>query len=64
MLNMFLKHLSKAKKMAHKKYKYEGKKTISSIRLTDEERVLILSRFESIQEFVQKSIEKLKRGKK
>ena len=50
--------------MAHKKYKYEGTKTISSIRLTDDERELILSKFESIQEFVQKSIEKLKRSKK
>lgn len=50
--------------MAYKKYKYEGKKTISSIRLTDEERDLILKSFESIQEFVQKNIEKLQRKKK
>lgn len=63
MLNMFLKHLSKAKKMAHKKYDYEGTKTISSIRLTKEERELILKHFESIQEFVQKSIDKLRRKK-
>lgn len=49
--------------MAHKKYDYEGTKTISSIRLTKEERELILKHFESIQEFVQKSIDKLRRKK-
>ncbi len=46
--------------MAHKKYEYKGTKKITSIRLSAEEKKLILNSFESVQEFIQISIEKLK----
>lgn len=49
----------KSKKGRPKKYSYEGKKKICSIRLTDKEKQKILERFSSIQEFVQKSMEEV-----
>lgn len=47
----------------NKKWEYEGKKHITSIRLTHEEKDLILTYFQSIQEFVQKHLEALKQNK-
>lgn len=44
----------------NRKWEYEGKKHITSIRLTDAEKDLILKHYESIQEFVQKFLEELK----
>ena len=39
-----------------KKWKYKGEKKVVSIRLTSEERQLILSKFNSIQHFIQVSM--------
>ena len=50
--------------MAHKKYDYEGTKKITSIRLSDQEKKLILKNYSSVQEFIQKSLENLKRKTK
>jgi hypothetical protein len=44
---------------AQKKWKYEGVKKHTSIRLALKERELILSHFDSIQHFIQVSLEKL-----
>lgn len=47
--------------MAHKKYDYVGTKKITSIRLSDAEKDLILIFHESVQEFIQESLKKLKK---
>lgn len=44
---------------AQKKWDYSGTKKTTSIRITDDERGLILSHFDSIQAFIQDSISKL-----
>lgn len=49
--------------MAHKKWDYEGKKKITSIRLSDEEKELILSKFPSVQSAIQYLIELMKTKK-
>lgn len=46
---------------ANRKWEYEGKKVVTSIRLTQEEKDLVLTYFQSIQEFVQKHLEALKK---
>lgn len=49
--------------MAHKKWEYEGTKKITSIRLSEEEKEIILKYFKTVQEFIQENINKLKRKK-
>ena len=46
-------------KMGRRKYDYKGRKKITSIRLSDEERKIILSKFQGIQDFVQDAVEAL-----
>lgn len=41
---------------APRKYKYEGKKTVCSIRLSEEEKKDILKKFPSIQAFIQECL--------
>lgn len=55
--------MSQAKKVgAPRKYQYTGEKKITSIRLSGDEKLLIKScGFSSVQEFVQYSLDKLKR---
>ena len=43
-----------------RKYEYKGLKKITSIRLSEEEKKLILKNFETVQEFIQECLEKLK----
>lgn len=45
---------------APRKYKYDGTKKTTSIRLSKEERKLILDKYNSIQEFIQDKLKSLK----
>ena len=45
--------------MGKRKYDYKGRKKITSIRLSDEERKIILSKYQGIQDFVQDAVETL-----
>ena len=44
-----------------KKWNYEGKKKPVSIRLTEQEKKMILKKFDSLQAFIQDSLERLKK---
>lgn len=57
--NAITRNLKKTQNV-NRKWEYEGKKVITSIRLTQEEKDLVLTYFQSIQEFVQKHLEALK----
>lgn len=48
--------------MGRRKHEYEGKKEITSIRLSEEERKLILSKFKTLQDFIQSGIRTLEEG--
>ena len=50
--------------MAHKKWDYSGVKKITSIRLSEEEKKLILDKFNSVQEFIQFSLDLIKAKKR
>lgn len=49
--------------MANKKYEYEGRKAVTSIRLSGFERRKIFKRFSTIQAFIQHSIKMLDQDK-
>lgn len=56
--------MKKAKALGRpRKYNYEGKKKVVSIRLTDKEKELILKNHENIQAFVQEMIVRLSLSK-
>ena len=52
-----------SKKGSNRKWSYEGVKKYTSIRLSKEEKELILSKFESVQAFVQHNINIIKQGR-
>ena len=51
----------KKKVGAPRKYDYIGKKRVTSIRLSEYERELILLTFDSVQEFIQYCVEELEK---